>query len=222
MNKNGRDKDGGKDPRRDVGAQAEAGAASTATDYWSSMLQATTSFWQGQLTRWSSALEQMREGTYDASRGMQDIARTWDAWATLMASPCQTGGPGRQLPTLLFIVDGEAEFVGPQEAPTSVFLPPGVTTVVTDLYRVGGSETARGRQTAGTRSIEASAHVRAQFSPAGDRVEVALVNLGRGQRRRDKQGISPGLYVGAVYATEVATRRPLAVIYALVEESTVP
>lgn len=53
-------------------------------------------------------------------------------------------------------------------------------------------------------------------------MEVTLVDLGRGQSRRTVQGINPGLYVGAVYATEVATRRPVAIIYALIEVSEVP
>jgi hypothetical protein len=107
------------------------------------------------------------------------------------------------------------------DAPTSVFLPPGVTTVVTDLHQIGGTATGPGPAT-GPHSIDASKHVRAQFSPARDRVEVTLVDLGRGQSQRGHRGIRPGLYVGAVYATEVATRRPLAVVFVLVEESTVP
>jgi hypothetical protein len=186
----------------------------------SDLLKAGTTFWQGQLDRWSSALEQMRKGTYGGSRLLQDVAGTFDAWTLLVASPLQAGaGRERPLPTLLFIVDGDAEFVGPLDAPTSVYLPPGVTTVVTDLYRVGGKG---GHPTAAARSIDASAHVRAQFSAARDRVEVSLVDLGRGQAQRNKRGISPGLYVGAVYATEVATRHPLAVVYALVEESVTP
>jgi hypothetical protein len=189
--------------------------ASTFTDYWSDLLRASAPFWESQLDLWADALEQLRKGKYGASQYMQDVVKTWDAWAMLLATSLQFGRPQRQLPTLLFVVDGDAEFVGPMDAPTSVFLPPGVTTVVTDLYQIGG-------KTTGSRSIDASKHVRAQFSPARDQVEVTLVDLGRGQSQRGSRGIAPGLYVGAVYAMEVATRRPLAVVYVLIEEATVP
>ncbi len=197
------------------------GDASTVTDYWSDLLRASLPVFESQLDLWADALDQMRKGSYGGSQYLRDVVTSWDRWATLLMSSFQMGGPQRQLPTLLFIVDGDAEFVGPMDAPTSVFLPPGVTTVVTDLYRVGSSSKGGG-PTAGSHSIDASKHVRAQFSPARDRVGVTLVDLGRGQSQRGNRGIEPGLYVGAVYATEVATRRPLAVVYVLIEESTVP
>jgi hypothetical protein len=195
--------------------------ASTFTDYWGDLLRASAPFWESQLDLWADALEQMRVGSYSATQYMRDVVRTWDAWAMLMATSLQFGRPQRNLPTLLFVVDGDAEFVGPVDAPTSVFLPPGVTTVVTDLYQIGGNATGGG-QTVGPRSIDAIKHIRAQFSPARDRVEVTLVDLGRGQSERSNRGIASGLYVGAVYAMEVATRRPLAVVYVLIEESRVP
>jgi len=191
------------------------------TDYWGELLRASAPFWEGQLDLWADALEQMRKGNYGASQYMQDVVKTWDSWAMLLATSMRFGSPQRQLPTLLFVVDGDAEFVGPMDAPTSVFLPPGVTTAVTDLYQIGGKSTGGG-STGGPRSIDASQHVRAQFSPARDQVEVTLVDLGRGQSERSNRGIAPGLYVGAVYAMEVATRRPLAVVYVLIEEATVP
>jgi hypothetical protein len=206
MNTNEQEPTGGKPPMD----------ASSFTDYWGDLLRASAPFWESQLDLWADALEQMRKGKYGASEYMQDVVKTWDAWAMLLATSLQFGSPQRQLPTLLFVVDGDAEFVGPVDAPTSVFLPPGVTTVVTDLYQIGG------KSTAGPRSIDASKHVRAQFSPARDRVAVTLVDLGRGQSERGNRGLAPGLYVGAVYATEIATRRPLAVVYVLIEEATVP
>jgi hypothetical protein len=195
--------------------------ASTFTDFWSDLLRASAPFWESQLDLWADALEQIRKGKYGASQYMQDVVKTWDGWAMLLATSLQFGSPQRQLPTLLFVVDSDAEFVGPIDAPTSVFLPPGVTTVVTDLYQIGG-KSAGGGNTAGPRTIDAIKHVRAEFSPARDRVSVTLVDLGRGQSERSNRGIGPGLYVGVVYATEVATRRPLAVVYVLIEEPTVP
>jgi hypothetical protein len=195
--------------------------ASTFTDYWSDLLRASAPIWQSQLDLWADALKQIRKGNYGTSQYMRDVVKSWDAWAMLLATSVQFQNSQRQLPTLLFVVDGDAEFVGPMDAPTSVFLPPGVTTVVTDLYRIGGN-TKGGGNTAEPRSIDASKHVRAEFSPARDRVGVTLVDLGRGQSQRGSRGIAPGLYVGAVYAMEVATRRPLAVVYVLIEETTVP
>jgi hypothetical protein len=206
---------------RDRNMGAPPPAASTFTDYWSNLLRASLPFWERQLDLWADALEQMRKGSYGGSEYLRDVVRTWDGWAALLMTSLQFGGPQRQLPTLLFVVDGDAEFVGPLDAPTSVFLPPGVTTVVTDLYQIGGTRTGGGHAS-GFHSIDAGKHVRALFSPAMDRVEVTLVDLGRGQSQRGTRGIGPGLYVGAIYATEVATRRPLAVVYVLVEESTVP
>lgn len=194
---------------------------STFTDYWGDLLRASAPFWESQLDLWADALEQIRKGKYGSSQYMQDVVKTWDAWAMLLATSLQFGRPQRQLPTLLFVVDGDAEVVGPVNAPTSVFLPPGVTTVVTDLYRIGGNTTGGGN-TEEPRSIDASKHVRAQFSPARDQVEVTLVNLGRGKSQRSSRGIAPGLYVGAVYSMEVATRRPLAAVYVLIEETSVP
>ncbi|MDY7232524.1 hypothetical protein [Hyalangium rubrum] len=199
--------------------------ASSAATFWNDMFQTNFTFWQSQHSRFFSALDKMREGKYDSAQWMQDVAGSWDAWLTLLASPWQaSAGRERQLPTLLFVVDGDAEFIGPTDAPTHVFLPDGVTTRVTDLHPVVGAGIAvRGKSLEqGTGNIDANAHIRAQLSPNRDRVEVSLVDLGRGQSRRKTQGIDPGLYVGAVYATEVATRRPLAIIYVLVEESKEP
>lgn len=195
--------------------------APTFTDSLSELVRASLPFLEDQLNLWTGALDQIRKGTYGSSQYLRDVVTSWDKWAMLLMTSLQPGRPQRQLPTLLFIVDGDAEFVGPVDAPASIFLPPGVTTVVTDLYQVGGSG-AGGGNIAGPHSIDASQHVRAEFSPARDRVGVTLVDLGRGKSQRDARGIGPGLYVGAVYATEVATRRPLAVIYVLIEESTVP
>jgi hypothetical protein len=206
---------------RDRNVGTPAGDASTFTDFWSDLLRSSIPIWESQLDLWADALDQVRKGSYGSSQYMRDVVKTWDAWSALLTTSLQFGSPQRQLPTLLFVVDGDAEFVGPMDAPTSVFLPPGVTTVVTDLYQIGGTGTGGGHPAEPNR-IDANKHVRAQFSPARDRVQVTLVDLGRGQSQRAARDIVPGLYVGAVYAMEVATRRPLAVVYVLIEESRVP
>lgn len=209
-----------KDDRR-TGAGPRTMDGSTAMGYWGDMLRSMAFFWENQIGRWSKAMELMRQGGYDSSRWLKDFTMSWDEWAALVASPCQWGGMERLVPTFLLVVDGEAEFVGPADAPTPVFLPPGVTTAATDLYQVGSIGPGSGGPT-GTHRINASRHVRVQLSPALNRVEISLVDLGRGQGERKSRNIFPGLHVGAAYATEVATRHPLAIIYALVEESTVP
>lgn len=209
-------------PSQDSRPDTQAPDISTITNYWTDMVQATSNFWLGQASRWSRALQQMRTGTYAPASWAQDVMGAMDDWTQLMATPCQWMPQAeRQLPTFLFVVDGDTEFSGPTDAPAAVFLPPGVTITVTDLYHVGADGTG-GSQAVGTSSISATDHVQAQLSPQSDRVEVTLVNLGRGESRRTVQGINPGLYVGAVYATEVATRRPLAIVYALIEPSEVP
>jgi hypothetical protein len=197
--------------------------APTGTDYWSDLLQASLPFFESQLNLLADALAQMqpRKRSYGGTQYLQDVISTWDGWATLVMTSLQFGATPQHLPTLNFIVDGDAELVGPMGTSTSVSLPPGVTTFVTDLCRIGG-RTADSGLTEGPHSIDASRHVRTQLSPAGDRVEVTLVDLGRGQSERDGRGIVPGLYVGAVYAMEAETRRPLAVVYVLVKEPPAP
>jgi hypothetical protein len=205
------------DQDRSVGTAMAA--APTFTDYWSDLLQASLPFFESQLNVLADALAQMqlRQRGYGGTQYLQDVISTWEGWATLVMTSLQFGTTPQQLPALSLIVDGDAELVGPKRTPTSVPVPPGVTTVVTDLHRIGGRTTAD-CPTEGPHCIDASRHVQAQLSPAGDRMEVTLVDLGRGQGERDSRGIVPGLYVGAVYAMEAETRRPLAIIYVLVEE----
>src|SRR5512140_1899465 len=96
-------------PPRDSKAGTSAPPdASTVTGYWVDMMQATSTFWLSQAGRWSKALEQMRGGTYAPSTLMQDMALSMDDWTMLMATPCQwVPHAERQLPTFLFVVDGD-------------------------------------------------------------------------------------------------------------------
>ncbi|HEX8434321.1 hypothetical protein [Archangium sp.] len=165
-------------------------------DYLNALQAASISFWQNQSTRWLGMLQRMREGTYDASQFAQDAVFMWDNWVSLAAFPVQFGvSQTRQLPTLLFVVDGIAENSGPATAPTPIFVPSGVTIELTDLYRVGGNAT-----------IAAKDFIRVTLSQTGDRMELTLIDI-------DKGKFQPGLYVGAVYAPELAARRPLAVVH---------
>jgi hypothetical protein len=200
-----------------------ATGTTTAVHHLDELVKATATFWQGQLGRWTGILQKARAGTYDSTQWIQDVVGMWDAWIDLATIPFQlAAGQAKQLPSLLFVVDGDAEFCPPGDAPTNLFLPPGVTTEVSDLYRVGDDILAVGQPASGSRTISAQAHVRARLSPEGDRVVVTLVDIGRGKSARELKGIFPGLYVGAVFAREGSERRPLAIICALIEESTLP
>lgn len=209
--------------RRGSSRMGSQTAPTTATEFWNDLLIATGSFWQDQVIRWSDTLQRMREGQYDSTQWFKDIAGTWDAWAGLATLPWQLGSQNaRQLPTLFLVVDGDAEFHEPVDAPLDVFLPPEVTTTTTDLFLIGSDSGARAGQTPGVHKIDARAHVRAGLSPGGDRVRVSLVDLGRGEAARKQRGIEPGLYAGAIHATEVAVPRPVALLYVLIQKPSVP
>ncbi|KFA87728.1 hypothetical protein [Archangium violaceum] len=204
-------------------AAPSATGTTTAAHRLDEFLKSSTTFVQDQLGRWTGILQKVRAGTYDSKQGLQDAVGMLDAWLDLATVPFQSAtGREKQLPTLLFVVDGDAEFSPPGDAPTHIFLPPGITPEVSDLYRVGDDILAGGPPASGSRTISAQAHVRARLSPERDRVVVTLVDIGRGKSVREQKGIFPGLYAGAVFAREGSERRPLAIICALVEESTLP
>lgn len=178
----------------------------TATEFLNDLMLATTGLMQDQLARWSSIFQQMRQGTYEARQLQMDLVRMWDPWIALATFPFQWWTQySRQLPTMLFIVDEVAETVGPFEAPLNISLPPGVTPAVGDLHQIGGNK-----------QFDAS-HIQVELTPEGNQVSVTLVDLGSGRTARAAKGLDPGLYVGPVYATEVATRRPLALVYVFIE-----
>jgi len=205
------------------GAPPSATGTTTAVHRLDEFLKAGTTFWQDQLGRWTGILQKVRAGTYDSTQWLQDVVGMWDAVIDLANVPVQVAaGREKQLPTLLFVVDGDAEFCPPGDAPIHLFLPPGVTPEVSDLYRVGDDILAAGPPASGSRTISARAHVRARLSPEGDRVVVTLVDIGRGRSVREQKGIFPGLYAGAVFVREGSERRPLAIICALIEEPTLP
>ncbi|MCY1080246.1 hypothetical protein [Archangium lansingense] len=204
-------------------AAPSATGTTTAVRHLDEILKASTTFFADQLGRWTGILQKARAGTYDSAQWIQDTVGMLDSWLDLAAVPFQlAAGQAKQLPTLLFVVDGDAEFSPPGDAPTNIFLPPGVTTEVSDLYRAGDDILAGGPPPLGSRTISAQAHVRARLSLEGDRVVVTLVDIGRGKSVREQKGIFPGFYVGAVFAREGSERRPLAIICALFEEPTLP
>ncbi|HEX5749984.1 MAG TPA: hypothetical protein VFZ09_27390 [Archangium sp.] len=207
----------------DTSSAPSGTGTTTAVHRLDEFLKASTSFWQDQLGRWTGILQKVRAGTYDSTQWMQDTLGMVDAWIDLATVPFQlAAGRENPLPTLLFVVDGDAEFSPPGDAATNIFLPPGVTPEVSDLYRVGDDILAGGPPVSGSRTISSRAHVRARLSPEGDRVVVTLVDIGRGRSVREQKGIFPGLYAGAVFAREGSERRPLAIICALFEEPTLP
>jgi len=176
------------------------------------LLNASSAIMLDQVARWSEMLQKMRTGTYTPSQWMSDVVGMWDAWLSLVAVPTRLGvQTSGQLPTLLLIVDGVAETVGPISTPTNLSLPAGVTLEMSDLYQLGGN------------GVLDKKYVLPLLLPDGTSVEVRLVDLGGGQNHIAKQ-LPSGLYVGSLYAKELATYRPLALVYVLITtpESTAP
>ncbi len=210
-------------PIGNTSAASSTTGTTTAVHNLDEILKASTTFVEDQLGRWTGILQKVRAGTYDSTQWMQDALGMLDDWINLATVPVQlAAGREKELPTLLFVVDGDAEFSPPGDAATNIILPPGVTPEVSDLYRVGDDILAGGPPASGSRTISAQAHVRARLSPQGDRVVVTLVDIGRGKSVREQRGIFPGLYAGAVFAREGPERRPLAIVCALFEEPTLP
>jgi hypothetical protein len=177
----------------------------TTTEFLNDLLNATSGVWLDQFGRWSNIIQQLRQGTYKAAQFQKDLVSMWDPWIAMATFPFQWAiSNARPLATMLLVVDQVAETVGPVEAPTNISVP-GLTPVLTDLNQLGGNQ-----------KFDKS-HVEAEFTPEGNRVSVKLVELGSGPAARLLKGIVPGLYVGAVYVKEVATPRPLAIVYVLVE-----
>jgi hypothetical protein len=195
----------------------------TATDFLNDWMRSVSALWVDQVGRWSNIYRKMREGSYTSTELQMDLARMWDPWIALATFPVQWWSQySRTLPTLLFVVDPVAETVGPLDAPVTVSLPAGLTPQVDDLHPLGSLQS---KIQGGSVPQEVDPnpkldkkHIQAEFSPEGNRVLVRLVNLGSGvARMQGENNITPGFYVGPVYVTEVATRRPLALLYVLVE-----
>lgn len=175
------------------------------------LLTASSAVLVDQVARWSSMLQKMRDGTYTSSQWMSDVVGMWDAWLSLVSMPTRlTAQTSGQLPTLLLIMDGVAETVGPVSTPTPLSLPAGVTLEMSDLYQLGGT------------GVLDKQHVLPLLLPDGTTVEVRLVNLGGGQTPNLAQQLPAGLYAGPLYARELATYRPLALVYVLIQSPEAP
>jgi hypothetical protein len=194
----------------------------TATEFLNDLMRSVSALWVDQVARVSNIFTRMREGSYTSTELQMDLARMWDPWIAMATFPLQWWSQySRVLPTLLFVVDPVAETVGPLDAPVTVSLPAGLTLQVDDLHPVGNSQskTLGGPGPGGNPNPKLDKkHIQAEFSPEGNRILVRLVDLGSGAARKlAGNDITPGFYVGPVYVTEVATRRPLAILYVLVE-----
>jgi hypothetical protein len=169
------------------------------------LLNASSAVMLDQVARWSEMIQKMRAGTYTPSQWMSDVVGMWDSWFALLTVPprlgTQTAG---QMPTLLLIMDGVAETVGPTSTPINLSLPLGVTLEMSDLYQLGG------------KGVLSKKHVLPLLLPDGNSVEVRLVDLGGGQKPNLAAQLPDGLYVGPLYAKELATYRPLALVYVLI------
>lgn len=177
------------------------------------LLSASSAVLVDQAARWSAMIQKMRDGTYTPSQWMSDTVAMWDAWLALWTTPLRQGAQASgQLPTLLLIMDGVAETVGPVASPINLSLPVGVTLEMSDLYQLGGD------------GVLDKQHVLPLLLPEGNSVEVRLVDLGGGEGNNLAQKLPAGLYAGPLYAKELATYRPLALVYVLIitPESTTP
>jgi hypothetical protein len=173
----------------------------------SDLLNASAAVLQDQVGRWAQILQKMREGSYTTSQWLSDVVGMWDGWLSLVTVPAQLGTQSSgALPSVLLIMDGVAETVGPSATTTNVSLPPGVTLEATDLHQLGGD------------GVLNKKYVLPQILPDGSSVEVRLVNLGGDQGQNVAKQLPAGLYVGPLYAKELATYRPLILIYVQVQE----
>jgi hypothetical protein len=178
----------------------------TATEFLNDLMNATSGVLLDQFGRLSNIIQQLRQGSYTPTQFQMDLSRMWDPLIAMVAFPFQWAtSDARPLATMLFVVDQVAETVGPIETPTNISVPPGLTPVVNELNQIGGNLKFDKK------------HVEAEFTPEGNRVSIKLIALGSGPTARQQNGIEPGLYAGAVYVKELATPRPLAIIYVLVE-----
>jgi len=170
------------------------------------LMNASTAVLMDQVGRWSQMIQKMREGQYTPSDWMKDVVGMWDSWLGLVPLPSRLGAQaaGGQLPTLLLIMDDVAETVGPVATPTNLSLPPGVTLELSDLHQLGGE------------GVLSRKHVLPLLLPDGNSVEVRLVDLGGGPQPHVAKQLPCGLYVGPLYAKELATYRPLALVYVLI------
>ena len=129
----------------------------------------------------------------------------------------------RALPTLLFVVDRSPRSVAPWTPQLTVSLPPGVTPQVDDLYPIGSiqTKTAANHPAGGEPQSKAREETHPGRALAGGKPDIG--HPGRSRQRQERaqkdQKQSPGPLCRPVYVKEVATRRPLALIYVLIEAS---
>jgi hypothetical protein len=170
------------------------------------LLNASTAILMDQVGRWSAMIQKMRDGRYTPSEWMKDVVGVWDSWLQLMPLPSrlELEPSSGQLPTLLLVMDDVAETVGPVSIPTNLSLPPGVTLEMSDLHQLGGT------------GVLSKKHVLPLLLPDGRSVEVRLVDLGGGPQPHLARQLPCGIYVGPLYAKELATYRPLALVYVLI------
>lgn len=179
----------------------------TTTKFLSDLMLTTAGLMNDQVALWSNILQQMRQGTYTASQLQMDLVQMWNPWIAFATFPFQwSRQSSTPLPTMLFVLDEVAETVDPREASLNVSLPLDVTPQVSALHQIGG-----------TQKVDAK-HIQVELSPERNQISVKLVQLGSGPAR----AVSPGFYVGPLYAQEKAARRPLALIYVFIQEPPQP
>jgi hypothetical protein len=169
---------------------------------------------QQQTLGWVGLWQGMATGTLDRRDLARDVADIWAASFQsvlgLMTFPSEWSA--RRLmstPSLVFMVDGWSQTVGPESAPTAITVPDGALVASTVLQKINGGAV-----------IDAS-HVQVSMVSRGNRVEVSLVNLGNSANAPGNV-LEAGSYVGVAFAIEGPNRRPLALIYVNVDRTNAP
>lgn len=183
--------------------------------YWSDLANVSMTLLQDQALGWVGLWQAAATGALDP-RGFARLASgigraSLRTIVGLMAFPYEWSV--RRLmstPSLTFMVDGWAQMVGPQSAPTSITVPRGALVGSTDLHRIDGTLVILAR------------HVQVRMASGGNRVEVALVDLADSSPGALGNVLTAGFYVGVVYALEAPNRRPLALIYVNVDRAVEP
>jgi hypothetical protein len=214
------------DSYKDVNfGQIGSGAA---FQYWNDLVSVSMNLMEQQALVWSGLFQKIATSNTDLQSWSQQF---WEAWmGSLNALQTTAFFPWQWLsrysgniPSVVLMVDLAAETVGPFEVMTPLSAQ-GLEVAVTDLVHIEGSGV-----------ISAQEHVKVWTVQNGNRLEVSLVNLQGavppvselepsvsqrmpmvGEGTVSASPLTPGLYLGVVYAEDVSVRRPLAVIHACV------
>lgn len=174
--------------------------------YWSNLANVSMSLLETQTFGWVAFWQAAATGTLDKHEFARLAANLWrtsfSTFTGLMAFPFEWSI--RRLmstPSLVFLVDGCSQTVGPVSAATAITVPQGMLVMSTDLQMINGT------------AVIPASQVQVLMASRGNRVDVTLVNLANSSASTTGNTLANGFYVGVVYAWEAPNRRPLALVY---------